>query len=155
MKARAGFTLIEMLVYIALLSLLIGGTLLAVYNLLTDVGTLRGKVNTDEEANFVLRKIDWALIGANSAAVASPVAGSSGPLLQVTKSGFTSNPIKIDLNSASSSVRLSRGGGSFLPLSTANAAITSLNFDRTTPGIIRTTFVVNGRSFELVKYLRP
>jgi prepilin-type N-terminal cleavage/methylation domain-containing protein len=155
-RHRQGFTLIEMVVYVALLSLLVGGTLLTVYNLLTDVGTMRGKVNTDEEANFMLRKIDWALAGATYGGVTNPTPGNSSAFLQVNKGGFAENPIRIDL--ASSTMQLSRAGDA-QPISSSNVTVADLNFQRyavaSSSQVIRTTFKLNGRTFELVKYLYP
>src|SRR6185369_10783091 len=103
---RSGFTLIEMLVYLALLSLLMGGVLMTVYQLLSDAGGTRVKVSTDEEANFVLRKIAWAV--GDASAITTPAAGASGGTLSVTKTGFGSNPIVISLSGGL--IRLSRGG---------------------------------------------
>jgi prepilin-type N-terminal cleavage/methylation domain-containing protein len=157
---RKGFTLVEMLVYIALLALLIGGTVYAAFWLLTDVNDIRAKINTDEEANFILRKIGWALSGANASAVALPAPGNSGGTLRVAKTGFADNPICVTL--AAGEVRLARGAPActdYLPLSTRNVAVAGLEFDRYIAAggqeAIRTTFTVNDRQFELIEYLLP
>lgn len=56
-----GFTLIETLVYIALLGILMGGAMLAVYQLIANVGQVNANIAIEEEANFLLRKVNWAL----------------------------------------------------------------------------------------------
>ncbi len=145
--AREGFTLIETVVYIGLLTIMIGGTLLTVYRLMGDLNGMRGKVNTDEEANFLLRKIDWALTGASAVSI------PSSDTLVVTKVGFSPNPIKIDL--ASTTLELSRGGGTPTPLNSVNVVVSSTTFQHlTAPEGVSTTITVNGRAYQLIKYLR-
>src|SRR6185436_9854878 len=105
-RRASGFTLIEMLVYLALFAILMTGTLLTIQRLLGDVTGVRAKVNTDEEANFLLRKISWALTGAS---VSNPAAGSSGNSLTLAKAGFGSNPIVFNLGG--SAMQVSYAGG--------------------------------------------
>jgi type II secretory pathway pseudopilin PulG len=60
MKNR-GFTLIEVVLYIGLFGILVGGVIIAAYQLLE--GGDRNQVNIliQEEGTFLNRKINWAL----------------------------------------------------------------------------------------------
>ncbi|MBI5004050.1 prepilin-type N-terminal cleavage/methylation domain-containing protein [Candidatus Kaiserbacteria bacterium] len=65
MCSRAGFTLIETLVYIGLFTLIIGGLVSAAYVLLESVDRNQTKAMLQEEEKFILAKIAWALDGAS------------------------------------------------------------------------------------------
>lgn len=64
LNTNKGFTLIEVVIYLALFSIIIGGALVSVYNIIESSGKLENKVVMQEEANFLLRKINWVLNGA-------------------------------------------------------------------------------------------
>ncbi|OGY98055.1 MAG: hypothetical protein A2855_00940 [Candidatus Liptonbacteria bacterium RIFCSPHIGHO2_01_FULL_57_28] len=141
-----------MLVYMALLGLLMGGAILAAYQLLEDATATRIRVNTDEEANFMLRKVDWALSGATS--ISSPSAGSSGDTLTVAKPGIGSITIALD----GTDMEITRGGDT-LPLNSANVTVDSLIFTQIAavppvPAAVQVSTTINGRSYGLTKYLR-
>src|SRR5438105_3614795 len=88
-----GFTLIETLVYLALFALMIGGIVAASFLLFESSDRNSEKARLQEEKNFIVGKIDWALSGAKT--VASPSAGASGSTLTATKYDGTSNTISI------------------------------------------------------------
>jgi hypothetical protein len=62
---QKGFTLIEALLYIALFAIVIGGGMVAVYQIIESTNRTSDKVMMLEEANFIQRKIEWALKGAS------------------------------------------------------------------------------------------
>ncbi len=88
MKRPLGFTLIELLIYLALFGIILGGVCGAVYTMLEFSDSNQGKVILQEEGNFLLGKIDWALAGA-----ADFTASSSPAELLVDKYNFTDNPL--------------------------------------------------------------
>ena len=153
-----GFTLIETIIYIALLGLIMGGTLLAVYQILEGGASLSGKAVVQGEGNFLLRKLDWALSGDSSI----PTVGGSGcsQTLSITKTGFSPNPIDIRLNAGA--VEMREGGigfGTYEPLTTSNVAVSCLQFRvlpavGTGPAGIAATTTINGFEFATTKYLR-
>lgn len=59
-----GFTLIETLLYLALFTLIIGGGMAAAYQIIQSTEATHQKVIIQEEADFLLRKLEWALSGA-------------------------------------------------------------------------------------------
>lgn len=67
----AGFTLVETLIYIALFSIVIGGGMVAAYEIMQGTQAGNNQVILQEEANFIYRKINWALTGASSVNVTS------------------------------------------------------------------------------------
>ena len=61
--SKGGFTLLEVLIYIALFTIIIGGGIVSALSIFE--GTARIDMNTEAEAelNFILRKFSWALSG--------------------------------------------------------------------------------------------
>lgn len=136
---QKGFTLIETLIYIVLLSVILGASLGISSQILTTSGKNGGKIATQQEADFVLRKIDWALTGAITGSVNVPnssrLEAKNGTLIFI----FDNSTGVLSLNS--------------IPLNTSNAKITALIFDLTSH-VIKTTFTMNGANFESAKQLR-
>ncbi|OGE82841.1 MAG: hypothetical protein A2846_04340 [Candidatus Doudnabacteria bacterium RIFCSPHIGHO2_01_FULL_49_9] len=153
MKEQNGFTLIETLVYIVLLAIVMGGILMVTYQLVEGTDRTLAKVIEEEEANFILRKIDWALSNVDD--INLPVSGS-GATLSVDKIGYGSNPIAFDLSGGA--FRVSKGGGAPVDLTTSNVAVSSLSFQRVTvpgqPEQIVVTFDLNGQPYSMTRTLR-
>jgi len=147
-KKKSGFTLIEVIIYIALFSIIIGGGIVATYEIIqsTDSGT--NHVVLQEEANFLLRKINWALTGATSFTL-----GSS---LSIVKDG---DIYIFDLNSGN--MRVTKTGVTSI-LNSSSISVSNLAFTLTGTNGITTTFTLttaqNGRNttqdFSTTKYLR-
>lgn len=148
MAKKTGFTLIEIIIYIALFSIVIGGGMVATYSIIqsTDNGT--NHVILQEEANFLLRKINWALTGAISFTI--------GSNLSIAKDGTT---LVFDLNSGN--MRLTKGGVISI-LNSSSISVSNLTFTPVGANGITTTFtlttVQNGRNtsqdYSTTKYLR-
>lgn len=69
-KKKLGFTLIETLIYLALFGILIAGIGVATYAIIEASGRDQTRITAQEEANFLLGKLNWALTGASSITVA-------------------------------------------------------------------------------------
>jgi prepilin-type N-terminal cleavage/methylation domain-containing protein len=161
-KNKTGFTLIEVIIYIALFTILMVGAFVTAYQLLQGSDTLSGKAVTQDEINFVLRKIDWALNGTSSSAsliIPSATTLSSSTLSFIRPDG---NKIDFQLNTASSSIEMkeSVGANIFLPITTNNVKVTSLGF-RYIPSIgigapvgVEATTTINGITATTTKYFR-
>src|SRR4051812_4410040 len=63
---NGGFTLIETLLYIGLFAIVIGGGMIATYQIIQSTEASKNHIILQEEANFLLRKVNWALAGATS-----------------------------------------------------------------------------------------
>jgi len=85
-----GFTLIETLVYLALFTLIIGGFVASAYMLFQTSDRNQTKAMMQDEANFLIGKINLALSGARSVTkplIIAPATTASDSTLEVP--GFT------------------------------------------------------------------
>ena len=122
-----GFTLIETLLYIALLGLIIGGSIMAAYSLMGVAARARAASNLEDEGNFLTAKLDWALNQTKT--INQPLPNSSGQALDLaTPDGdrliFTTiGEKKLELQTNNSPA---------LPLNNDETQITNINFARRT-----------------------
>lgn len=154
-----GFTLIEAIIYTALLGLLMAGAVAATYQLLQGSSTTSANTTVQDEGNFVVRKLDWALTGMNSA----PAIGGSGcaQTISIIKNGFSENPVEVQRDPVSSMTLMIREGGTgpFNAITTTNVSVSCLRFrlipavGGAPPGVTATT-TINGLNFVVMKYLR-
>ena len=141
MSRKQGFTLIEIIIYIALFAFIMGAGVSAAYYIIDSSARSETDVNIVAEAEFLLRKIDWAMTGADSV-----TAGS----MTITKDGTN-----ITFSLISNRVWVSVGGvGNFLTSESVN--VSSLEFISipTTPPGIKASTTINGKHFEITKYIR-
>ena len=61
-----GFTLIEAVVYLGLLGIIMGGVLVAVYQIIAASSQNQQRAILQEESNFLTAKLNWALTGAST-----------------------------------------------------------------------------------------
>jgi type II secretory pathway component PulJ len=80
----AGFTLIEALVYLALFTLIMSGAFAGAYQIVEHSNRTRVEIAHNEELQFLLRKMEWALGSASD--VTYPERGDDGERLEVTGS---------------------------------------------------------------------
>lgn len=154
LKTNEGFTLIEVLIYSAIFSLMMVGMLGSVYLIIQGTNQSNARLLADGEANFILRKIHWAFTGASS--IITPVAGSIGPNLSINKTGVAL-PIRFRLNS--NNIEIDPGTGFYSPLDTGNVIAASLSFQHIPasggkPAAVKTVFYLNGITYEITKYIR-
>jgi prepilin-type N-terminal cleavage/methylation domain-containing protein len=144
-----GFTLIEVLIYLALFTIVIGGGMVATYQIIQSADAGNNHIIMEEEANFLLRKINWALTGWT---VPSDITVTSSSLT-INKSGgqvFTYDSTNGILNLNS------------VPLNSSNTKVTALTFTNSPSNSITAAFtlttVQNGKNvtenFSTTKYLR-
>lgn len=155
---RRGFTLIETMIYIALLALLMGSAVVAAFFIIDSSAHDKGRVTATLEAEFLMRKIDWVLTGLDlSSPVNVPAPGASGPNLSVNKNGFPSNPLVVD--ASFKRARLAQAGGAPAELTADRVAVTNLKFWHIAalpprPAAIVTSFTIDGRDFQMTKYVK-
>jgi len=152
---KKGFTLIEVLIYSALLSIMMGGILMMTYELLRGAGKLTMKNTAEEEGNFVLRKINLALTGTSIISLPDEFSHYSS-IFSITKY----NGLQIDLRFHEGKIEMREGGAGmdYLPLTTENVIVSNLGFelivlDGGFIGIEAST-TISGKVFSLKKYLR-
>jgi len=164
METSDGFTLIETILYIALFAIVIGGGMVASYQIIQATDANYNHIIVQEEANFLFRKIDWALTGATS------ICSASGSNLAVTKISPTScstaaNVLVFDLSG--SDIRITRGVATPVILNSSSISVSNLLFVKTLglngrPDSVAISFTLtttqSGRpasqSFSMTRYLR-
>lgn len=149
------FTLIEVLIYSALIAMIISGSLIAVYQIIESSNNIYAKIIIDQEANFLLQKIKWALIGAT--AINIPLTGAASSTLSVNKANFFNNPIIIDLNSGN--LRLKQGTNEPAILNSQNIVVNSVVFEHQAGSgnlaeAIKINLTVGNKLFTTAIYLR-
>lgn len=157
-----GFTLIETLIYLALYTILFGGALAAVYSIFESGAHNETAAIVEEEGDFLVGKIDWAL--SNAVSVQSPA--DSGNRLSITfPDGSTES-----FRSVASTVRLQEGGAPEQTLNNTNVSVVDLSFvhtlstsDGIDPESIAASFTIYAttsggqvlsRDFSTLQYLR-
>src|SRR3989344_822671 len=88
---ESGVTLIEVLIYVALLSFIMSGALASVYQIMSGDTQLASKNTAEGEAAFIVAKMEWALDDVS--AINFPLPNNSGATLSVDKEGYGLNPI--------------------------------------------------------------
>lgn len=152
LKQNSGITLVETLIYIALFILLIGAGMISAFYIIDSSERNKTDLSTTTEAQFLLRKIDWALTGVTS--INTPSSGNSEDTLSVEKIGGEN----VVINFNSNRVQISRGGNTEY-LTAERVKIENLLFNHVPiqgekPAAIEVSFVANGKEFKMIKYLR-
>jgi type II secretory pathway pseudopilin PulG len=158
-----GFTLIETIIYVVLFSIIMVGGFVTAFELMQSSGQLGAKHVTQEETNFLLRKIDWALSGTTTAVtvLTSPSAGTPyTTTLSITRANHSPNPVEIRFNAGLHRAEIREGGvGAWTLLTTPNVTVDSLQF-RYLPavgngpmGVVATTSI-NGIVATTTRYFR-
>lgn len=150
-----GFTLIEILIYSALMAMIISGSLIAAYQIIESSNNIQNKIIIEQEANFLLSKIRWALVGATTINI--PTIGLASSTLSMNKANYSENPIIFDLNS--NNLRIKQGSGNPAILNNQNVAVNNLIFEHLAangngPEGLKINITVNNKLFTATIYLR-
>ncbi len=78
----SGFALIDIVIYIALFAVLIGGVSISAYNLFTSTNQNQTSTLLLEEGNFLLAKISWVI--SQTETITTPLTNASSTLLLIT-----------------------------------------------------------------------
>ena len=139
-KNRPGFTLIEILIYLGLFTLIIGGSLISLMNIIQN--TERTQALTQEEANFILSKINWAMDGATNFTVATST-------LTISNLGTS---LVFSYDGANSDITLKRGSQVATILNNDEVKINGVNFTKISgsPNKLITTLTVDGINYQSI-----
>jgi hypothetical protein len=143
-RNSCGFTLFEALIYIALFAIIISGGIISAFNIFEGSSGIQAMAEREVELNFVLRKLDWLLSGADALDIAEPDIDETGSILRVLKDGDV-----YDLTLDSGSVVIitdPEGAANEFPLTSSRLDITTLSFTRTNvdSDTIAVTLTVDG-----------
>lgn len=153
-----GFTLIETVIYIALLGFLMTGALTASADLIESAGRSNGHATVEDEGSFVSRKLEWALTGMTAAPTLDTTTYCQNKLT-LTKTGNQLNPVVFQYNSGNKSIEMKEGATGPNALTTSNVSVSCLSFTSIAaqgsgPAGVSASFTINGVSFSVTKYLR-
>lgn len=140
-RVQKGFTLIEIIIYIALFCILIGGTVSSLYNL--SEGAERSGTNAliSEEGTYLLNKLEWIISQAD--AIGVPAENSSS----TTFAGIT-DAVNTGVSLTADRMHIHRGSITE-PLSGNAVQASSLIFSRTTVNgkiMINYNFILSART---------
>ncbi len=158
-KLMSGFTLIEIIIYMTLFSIMMGGLIVTVFQLIQNTEKMTLKNFDQEEINFVLKKIDWAFSDAIS--INHPLSGTSDEL-EVNKYNYIDNPVTLRLNTFDPQhkhIELCLNNIDCNPITTRNVEVNDFsviyldNIDPIPDGI-ETIINIDGIEISNIKYLR-
>ncbi len=143
---EAGFTLLETLLYIALLSFFLASLVGITYQSLDSAGQIGRKIAIQQEANFILRKMDWAITGA------SDITGTADHLTITRTVSPTSVEFISDTLNKGMDIKAELGQ---MKLNSSNVKVENVNFVISgSPKKVVASFDINGENFSLTRYLR-
>lgn len=154
-QSSTGLTLIETIIYSALIAMILGGSFGVVYQVLRGTDWLMGEIVREQELSFIFGKINWSLVNIES--IASPAQNSTSSVLILNKRDFAKNPIVFSFSS--SSVYLKLGSDESLPLNNSRVLIESLVFGResfstSTAEVMKAKVSVKGQDYETYFHLK-
>ncbi len=149
---KQGFVLIEMIVYTALFTIIMGGLVVTAYQLSESTTELEGRTAVQEELNFVTRKIEWTLAGAED------IHFTASDEVKIDNNNLTPNHYVFKLNDPDPDHRSHYITLNGEDLTTDNVNVEELIFDDiSTPGYpegLNIVLTINGQTLSLNKYLR-
>ena len=142
MKQR-GYTLIELLLYIAILGILLGALTSFFSVSLTARIKNESIVEVDRQGEFMIDMIARTVRAADS--ITAPTAGASGSTLTLAMPTAGVNPTIF--NMSGTTLQIKEGAGATIPLNSGRVAVTGFtakNLSRaSTPGVIQVSFTVS------------
>ena len=138
-KSGAGFTLIEVLLYAALLSLFFGFSIVSTINIFSMNRLFLERTEVLQNQEFIRQKIKWAFHQAREISVPSPNL-SSATNLTLTAYDSSLNPISFSFSS--SSLLLSLSGGELVPLEGGRVRVASFLADHRSSSQTSSTLMV-------------
>jgi prepilin-type N-terminal cleavage/methylation domain-containing protein len=152
-----GFTLIEMIIYLALLGILMTGAILISISLTSGSQQSSNQALTQEEGNFVQRKMSWALTDMSAVPSISGSGCTQG--ISINKTSYGQNPVVFQRNTTDESVEIKVGGGVATSLTSANVSASCIMFQSNPSecgavGGISATVTLNNLDFGITKCLR-
>lgn len=150
-----GFTLIESIIYIGIFSIIMTGTLVAIYSIISSSARNQDKAMVQEEGSFLIGKIDWVLENIKSIAISA-----DGNTITLDKFNNSENPFVLSV--ASSVMIIKQGTKERVPLNNTSTSIScpsagcftdkkEIN-EGITEDNISANFIINSRTSEGADY---
>jgi len=143
-KEEAGFTLLETVIYIALFGLVVGSIVTFGYAITQGIAEQGAKLETQEQANFVIDKINWLL---DTNQVNSPAPGAVTGQLILSGTGGNNQVNELD-----GRLQLQSSNNS-LPLTPITSKLENFNARQDTSQVLTIEFQLNGQNFSFSRSL--
>ena len=148
---QRGFTLVEVLVYIVLFSMLMTGAVVSAFELLQSGQRQDISFAAQQEGTFLNRKLAWALAPATAVSV-------SGKVLTITRPDL-GNQSPLVFDGSGTRMTLTRGSATAQPLTTDGLVLEDVSFVVTPaqngfPQAVHAAFTLGGKEFTYATYLR-
>lgn len=148
---RNGFTLIEVLIYSALLAIFIGAAFAFISSILGTTDTLLEKNEVISNREFVERKIKWIFSGASEVLEPEPMSSSS----KLKLNGSLANIYPAILSLEGNKLMLSVGGGASTTITNNRVRVTEFRVEHysnnQSTSTIKLTFALESSIFDYLK----
>lgn len=146
---QKGFTLIETLIYSAVLAVFLSFVFYTTTQILESTRRTRSQSEVYDEADFIFKKIAWAVTSASAVNIPAPNATST--TLSVNKINFPDNPLIFSWDGLN--VFLARGGGAPIMLNSSRARVSAVLFQKiynatTSQTFLRVTLAVENKPIQ-------
>ncbi len=127
-QINKAFTLIETIIYITLFTLLMGTVFITAYEIISSSRALSTRTEIQNEGNFVIRKINWAMIGVET--IITPAITNSKNLRIIKHDGT-----KIHICLDKDKIKIHDGNygscndANYISLTTDNVSVSDLEFE--------------------------
>lgn len=147
---QRGFTLLEVLIYIALFGLLMSGAVVSAFQLLESGQRQDISFAAQQEGTFVNRKLAWAL------APATAVSVSGGNKLTISRPDLGTTLI---VDASSTPITFARGTNPAVPLTSSGLTVENTHFvvlppANGLPTAVELAYTLGGKEFTYSMYLR-
>lgn len=122
--AQKGFTLLEMVIYSGLLALLLSSVVTILYQIAGSHARSRERTEVENEANFLMQKIEWTMSGAQTIAV--PAVNTTGTSLSINK---FNDPNTYLFSLASGTLSFTRGTSTARILNSSHVSVVQALFN--------------------------
>ncbi len=142
---QKGFSLFEVVIYIGLFSICIGGVLVGTYNMIESNQRNQTQSNMEIEGQFILSKTGWLISTAQL--VSTPAPGTNTSTLTVTPYD-TSTYHQYTISTVAHAITLTRGNQTPQILNDPTIDVSNISFSRTNEveSAITTTFTLTTRT---------
>ncbi|MBI2604279.1 MAG: hypothetical protein HYW56_01930, partial [Candidatus Harrisonbacteria bacterium] len=93
-RPSRGLTLIETLLYTAIVAIVITAFMLSTYGLLQTSERVAAGIELADAKLFMMQKLEWLMQGVDT--ITAPPSAGSGQTLSLTKVNFAENPLTVD-----------------------------------------------------------
>jgi len=126
MNKRSGFTIIEILIYSAIVATFIVSVMLALWTMLDASTGIMARSEIIDNNRFVYQKLAWAIKGASD--ISTPAVGGNGQILTLTRN-ISGVPTTLTFSLQNSVLKMRRGLGPTVPLTNNWVKVASLGFE--------------------------